>query len=96
MMLIRPRTLLGSVICALLINVDQIHFVPARKEHIFILPRTIRYFIVNTRQAVEEVQKMLEEMNLLLGEKWAYDPCHIISKKRMENGYAHFIHESRL
>jgi len=30
-----------------------------------------------------------------LGEKWAYDPHHIISNRRMENAYSPFIHEAR-
>lgn len=34
-------------------------------------------------------------MNFHLGEKWAYDPHHIISNKIVENAYAPYVHESR-
>ena len=52
-------------------------------------------FIVNNRQAIGEVKKALEDMNLQLGEKWAYYPHHIISNKRVENSYAPYVHEPR-
>ncbi len=35
-------------------------------------------------------------MDLQLGEKYAYDPHHIISNRRVENSYAPFIHEAKL
>ena len=38
---------------------------------------------------------MLDEMHMLLGEIWAYDPHSVISNRRIENGYSTFIHESR-
>ena len=52
-------------------------------------------FVVNTRQAFEEVSKILEGTQLLLGEKWPYDPHGIISQKRVENGYVAFNHVSK-
>ena len=59
------------------------------------LPMSVGPFVVNTRQAFEEVSKILEETQLLLGEKWAYDPHGIISQKRVENGYAALTHVSK-
>lgn len=41
-------------------------------------------FVVNNKQAIRGVQKVLEGMNFQLGEKWAYDPRHIISNRREE------------
>ena len=38
---------------------------------------------------------MLEDMHLLLSEKWAYDPHKVISNKRVENGYFAFIHDNK-
>lgn len=60
------------------------------------LPMTVDPFIVNMRQAFEEVTKMLDEMHMMLGESWAYDPHNVISNRKIENGYSAFIHESRL
>lgn len=77
-----------------ILNVDQVHFVPMKKGHMFKLAMTVGPFIVNMRQEIDEVTKMLDEMHLLLGEKWAYDPHSVISNRRIENGYSTFIHES--
>ena len=77
------------------LNVDQIHFVPMKKGHMFKLPMTVGPFIVNMRQSTDEVTRMLDEMHLLLGEKWAYDPHSVISNRRIENEYLAFIHESK-
>ena len=52
-------------------------------------------FIVNMRQVAKEANQILEDMHLLLGEKWAYDPHQVISKRRVENGYSAFTHESK-
>lgn len=35
-------------------------------------------------------------MNLELGDEWNYDPYHVISSKRMQNGYAPYIHHLKL
>ena len=57
---------------------DQVHFIPTKKGLPFRLPWTVGPFIVNTRQATDKVHKLLEGMNLLVEEKWAYNPYHII------------------
>ena len=77
------------------LNVDQVHFVPMKKGHMYKLPMTVGPFIVNMRQDFDEVTKMLDEMHMMLGESWAYDPHSVISNRRIENGYSAFIHESR-
>ena len=66
-----------------------------KKGHLFKLPMFVGLFIVNMRQAVDEVNMMLDGMHLLLGDKWAYDPHKVISNRRIENGYSKFVHESR-
>jgi len=43
---------------------------------------------------MEEVENILKRIPLQLGEKWSYDPHHIISNKRVENSYAPYTHES--
>lgn len=77
------------------LNVDQIHFVPMKKVHMFKLLMSVGLFIVNMRQAADEVNMMLDGIHLLLGDKWAYDPHPVISNRRIENGYSLFVHESR-
>lgn len=39
------------------------------------------------------VQNILEDVDLQLGEKWAYDPHHIISNTRVEKAYDPYVHE---
>ena len=51
-------------------------------------------FVVNNRQAIGEVHKFLEGMNLQLGEKLAYESHHIISNRRVKNSYAPYVHEA--
>ena len=77
------------------LNVDQVHFVPMKKGHMYKLPMIVGPFIVNMRHTFDEVTKMLDEMHMLLGERWAYDPHNVISNRIIENGYLAFIHESR-
>ena len=36
-------------------------------------------FIVCMKQAFDEVSKLLKETHMRLGEKWAYDPCGVVS-----------------
>lgn len=78
------------------LNVDQVHFVPMKKGYLFKLPREVGPLIMNTRQAAQEVERLLNDMCLLQVVEWAYDPHQVISKRRMENGYSTFVHESRL
>ena len=68
------------------LNVDQVHFLPMKKGLMYKLPMSVGPFVVNTRQAFEEVSKILEETQLLLGEKRAYDPHGIISQKGSRMG----------
>ena len=74
---------------------DQVHFLPMKKGFMFKLPMSVGPFVVNMRQAFDEVSKMLEETHLILGEKWSYDPHGVISQRRIENGYSAFSHVSR-
>ena len=41
------------------LNVDQVHFVPMKKGHLFKLPMFVGPFIVNMRQAANEANIML-------------------------------------
>ena len=74
---------------------DQVHFLPMKKDFIYKLPKSVGPFVVNMRQAFDEVSKILEETHLLLGENWSYDPHGVISQRRIENGYSAFSHVKR-
>ncbi len=47
------------------LKVDQVHFVPMKKGYLFKLRRIVVPFIVNTRQATQEVEKLLGDMCFL-------------------------------
>ena len=49
---------------------------------------------MNRRQSLLQVEEIMEEFGFDQGEKWKYDPYHIISNKRGEISYAPYIHES--
>ena len=42
------------------LNVDQVHFLPMKKGLMYKLPMNVGPFVVNTRQAFDEVSKILE------------------------------------
>jgi len=70
--------------------------VSAKKEYLFKFPKIVGPFIVNNRQDMEEVNKMLQDMQFQQGDKWSYDPHQDVSKRRVDNSYAPYIHESRI
>jgi len=44
--------------------VDQVHFVPTREGHLFKLPKIVGPFIVNNRQAMKEVEDMIQDVHI--------------------------------
>lgn len=52
-------------------------------------------FIINKKHVMEEVEKILQDMQFQQGDKWSYDPHQIVSIIRVENSYAPYVHESR-
>lgn len=73
-------------------NVHQVHFVLAQKGYTFKLEQIMGPYIVNNRQALKQVEEMMKELGLNKGERWQYDPHHIISDKRMKIIFAPFTH----
>ena len=55
-----PMRLFSFEFIRKILNVDQIHFVPMKNGHMFKLPMTVGPFIVNMRQATDEVTNMLD------------------------------------
>jgi len=78
-----------------MINVDELHFVSAKKKSQFRIKSHIGPFICNNRVAGEEADKILKEMNFTHSFTWSYDPWGIISKKRVENNSIAYIHTQR-
>jgi len=76
-------------------NLDDIHFVVAKKKSQFRIKTQMGPFVCNTKTLGEEVDKMLKEMEFRLSFTWSYDPCGIISKLGVENKSTHYIHTSR-
>lgn len=54
------------------LNVDEVHFVAAKKKSQFKLKAQVGPFICNTRAAGEEVDKLLKEMKFGLSFTWSY------------------------
>jgi len=51
---------------------------------------------VNGRQTILQVEERMKEFAFDQGEKWKYDPHHIISNKRGYINYAPYFHERKL
>ena len=68
-----------------MLNMDEIHFVAAKKKSQFKIKNQIGPFICNSRVAREEADKLLREMQFNLNFTWSYDPLGVISKLRIEN-----------
>lgn len=50
---------------------------------------------MNRRQALLKVEDIMKEFGFYQGEKWKYDPQHIISNKRGDIIFVPYIHESK-
>lgn len=78
-----------------MLNLDDIHFVVAKKKSQFWIKALVCPFICNTRLEREEVDMILKEMKFNLSFTLSYDPWGIISKLRVENKTTPYIHTSR-
>jgi len=78
-----------------MINVDEVHFVSAKKKSQFRIKSQIGPFICNSRAIGEEANRRLKEMNFTHNFTWSYDPWGIISNKRVENKSKAYIHTQR-
>ena len=68
-----------------MINMDEIHFVAAKKKSQFKTKTQIGPFICNSKATREEVDKLdLKEMQFSLSFTWSYDKLGIIYRLRVE------------
>ena len=78
-----------------MLNLDEIHFVSAKKKSQFRIKTKIGSFICNNKSAQEEAYKLLKETKFILSFTWSYDPLGIISKLRVENKTTPYTHTQR-
>lgn len=65
-------------------NMDELHFVLAKKKSQFKLKGHIGPFVCNTRVETKEAGLLLKHMQFKLSFTWSYDILGIISKLRVE------------
>ena len=62
-----------------MVNSDDIHFVSVKKKQQLKIKTQIGYFICNNRDAWEEADNLLKQMNFTQSFTWNYDPFCVIS-----------------
>ena len=67
-----------------MINMDEIHFVVAKKRSQFKIKTQVGPFICNSRVAREEADKLLKEKQFSLSFTSSYDSLGINSRLRVE------------
>lgn len=78
-----------------MINMDEIHFVAAKKKSQFKIKTQVGPFICNSREVGEDTNKLLKEMEFILSFTWSYNPLGIISKLREETKFTPYFHTTR-
>lgn len=78
------------------LNIDQLHFIPTKKGHLFKLGIPTGPFIVNARKAFKEVKALLEEMKFGLWEIFHYDTHGVISQRREKIKASVYLHQFKL
>jgi len=67
-----------------MINMDEMHFVLAKKKSQFSIKTQVGLFICNARKTTKEEDLLLKKMKFKLRFSWSYDPLGIISRLRVE------------
>jgi len=78
-----------------MINMDEVHFVVAKKKSQFKIKTQVDPFISNIRVAGQEENKRLNEVQFNLNFNWSYDPLWIISILRVETKSTLYFHTPR-
>ena len=77
------------------LNVEQLHFFPAKKGNMFKLGKFLGSFVVNSRHAFKVVESLLKKINFELGYFWNYDPHGVIAQRREKIKSSTYEHEYR-
>jgi len=75
-----------------MINMDDLHFVSAKKKAQFKIKTQVGPFICNIKAASNEADALLKQMNFQLSFTWSYDPFSIISSLRVEQKTTPYTH----
>ena len=78
-----------------MINMDQLHFVVAKKKALLKIKTQVGPFICNARATCKEEKYLLRQINFKLSLTWSYDPLGIISKLRVEQKTTPYSHTPR-
>ena len=75
-----------------MINSDDIHFVAFKKKQQLRIKGQIGSFICKSRYALEEANKLLQDMKFRKSFPLHYDPCGIIAETRLKNNISPYAH----
>ena len=78
-----------------LLNVDEINFIASKKKTQFKLKNQIGPFIVNTREAANEINVKLKEYKFPCSFTWKYDPQGILSAIRVKCKLHVYLHDPK-
>ena len=78
-----------------LLNVDEIHFIAFKKKTQFKLKNQIGPFIVNNREAANEINVKLKEYKFPCSFTWKYDPQGILSAIRVKCKLPVYLHDPK-
>lgn len=74
-----------------MIDMDQLHFLTAKKKVQFNIKTQVGPFICNARSVGKEAKTLLKHINFKLSFTWSYDPLGVISKLRVEQKLPHML-----
>ena len=77
------------------LNSDSINFMAAKRKTQFKLKNQVGPFIINNKDAENEITKKLSEYSFEESFSWNYDPQGILSKLRVKCKLTPFIHEAK-
>ena len=77
------------------LSANLVHFMPAKKGHIFKLLNYIATFTINSRHATSIVERMLREINFPQGDVWNYDPKGFLTSRKNKIKSTTYMHEPR-
>lgn len=76
----------------LMINLDEVYFVKAKKKSQLRIKDQLGPFICNSREAGKEAEEILQRLRLKQSFIWNYDPLEFIFNRRQKNKLSPYIH----
>lgn len=75
-----------------IINLDEVHFVKAKKKAQLRIKYQLGPFVCSSREAGKEAEEILLRLKLKQSFMWRYDPYDFICNRRQKNKMAPYIH----